>query len=123
MREPTASPASPPAEPADAADEDSRGPGPAITSDCESPTLPPACAGGTAYPSTPLSATSGRTARIVHPAAQRSKYPFSRPLLQAINASHVDSSRSMFSHHCLGMYLTVGAVIVHGAIIRLALCV
>jgi len=29
----------------------------------------------------------------------------------------------MFSHHCLGMYLTVGAVIVHGAIIRLALCV
>ena len=40
-----------------------------------------------------------------------------------INAAQVDSSRSMFSHHYLGMYLTVTAVIVLGAALSLALYV
>jgi len=38
-----------------------------------------------------------------------------------INASQVDARQSMFSHHYLGMYVTVGAVIVLGAAVSLAL--
>jgi len=38
-----------------------------------------------------------------------------------INASQVSTRRSMFSHHYLGMYLTVAAVIVLGAVVSLAL--
>ncbi len=38
-----------------------------------------------------------------------------------INASQVDAHRFMFSQHYLGMYLTVGAVIVLGAVVSLAL--
>src|ERR1035437_6011813 len=40
-----------------------------------------------------------------------------------INASRVSSSRSMFSHQYLGVYLTVAAVIVLGAVLSLALYV
>jgi len=40
-----------------------------------------------------------------------------------INASQVDAHRSMFSGHYLGMYLTVGAVILLGAVVSLALYV
>jgi hypothetical protein len=40
-----------------------------------------------------------------------------------INAAQVDSSRSMFSHHYLGMYLIVAAVIALGAVLSLALWV
>jgi putative copper export protein len=40
-----------------------------------------------------------------------------------INASQVSSTRSMFSHQYLGMYLTVAAVIVLGAVLSLALYV
>jgi Flp pilus assembly protein TadB len=40
-----------------------------------------------------------------------------------INAAQVNSSRSMFSHQYLGMYLTVAAVIVLGAVLSLALYV
>ncbi len=40
-----------------------------------------------------------------------------------INASQVAARRSMFSHHYLGMYLTVAAVLVLGAILSLALYV
>jgi len=40
-----------------------------------------------------------------------------------INASQVSSSRSMFSHQYLGVYLTVAAVIVLGAVLSLALYV
>jgi hypothetical protein len=40
-----------------------------------------------------------------------------------INASQVSSTRSMFSHQYLGMYLTVAAVIVLGVVLSLALYV
>jgi uncharacterized BrkB/YihY/UPF0761 family membrane protein len=40
-----------------------------------------------------------------------------------INASQVSPGRSMFSHHYLGVYLTVAAVIVLGAVLSLALYV
>jgi len=40
-----------------------------------------------------------------------------------INASQVSPARSMFSHHYLGVYLTVAALIVLGAVISLALYV
>jgi len=38
-----------------------------------------------------------------------------------INASQVSPRRSMFSHHYLGMYLTVAALIALGAVVSLAL--
>jgi len=38
-----------------------------------------------------------------------------------INASQVAARRSMFSHHYLGMYLIVAAVIVLGGVVSLAL--
>jgi hypothetical protein len=40
-----------------------------------------------------------------------------------INASQVNPARSMFSHHYLGMYLTVGALIVLGALLSAGLWV
>ena len=40
-----------------------------------------------------------------------------------INATQVRSTRSMFSHQYLGMYLTVAAVIALGVVLSLALCV
>jgi len=40
-----------------------------------------------------------------------------------INASQVNPSRSMFSHHYLGMYLTVAVVIALGVLLSVALYV
>ncbi len=40
-----------------------------------------------------------------------------------INASQVSSNQSMFSHHYLGMYLAVVALIVVGSLLSLALWV